>query len=172
MLGSSLIDQHTAPTAAPTALKISHSWATSKVKVILIRMHMGRKHWVHDMSPDEFYKIHPEFQLYLFARFKENLKSLRAAVKRENKIIRGSKHDYLHDELHCPRKERTSRGVHFWDTYPANLLLQHDLKDVKEGKKAEQLPSKLRMTRKEYQDFSVKIFCGHVHQEKRNQREE
>ena len=46
------------------------------------------------------------------------------------------------------------------------------MKDVKEGKKAEQLPSKLRMIRKEYQEFSVKTFCRHVHQEKRNQREE
>ena len=33
------------------------------------------------------------------------------------------------------------------------------------------LPSELRMTRKEYQDFSVKTFCAHVHQEKRKMRE-
>ena len=34
-----------------------------------------------------------------------------------------------------------------------------------------QLPSVLRMSREEYQAFSLNTFCAHVHQEKRNQRE-
>ena len=86
--------------------------------------------------------------------------------------MQGNENDYLHDQLHCTRKEKTSRGEPFWDDHPTNLLLHQDLKDVKEGKKNKQLPLELRILQKEYKDFSVKKVCSHVHQEKRNQREE
>ena len=93
-------------------------------------------------------------------------------VKREKEIVRGNENNYLHNERHCPGKDKTSRGVHFWDSHPINLLLQQDMKDAKEGKNAEQLLSKLRMTRKEDKYLSVKTSCGLMHQEKRNQRED
>ena len=132
---------------------------------------MDNKYPVHNMSADELYKIHPEFQLHPFERFKENLKNLRAAVKREGDIVEGHHNDFVHEQLHCPRKEKTSRGEYFWDTHAATLLLQQDLQDIKEGRKEKLPPSELRASRKEYQDFTARKFCARVHQEKRNQRE-
>ena len=147
------------------------NWASSKAKLLLINMHKDNKYPIHNMSSDEVYKLHPEFQLYPFDRFTENLKNLRAAVKREAQIIEGNHKDFAHDQLHFPRKEKTSRGEYFWDTHAANQLLQQDLKDIKDGRKEKLAPSKLRATRKAYRDFTVSKFCAHVHQEKRNQRE-
>ena len=146
-------------------------WATSKAKSLLIMMHKDNKYPVHNMPAEEVYKIHPEFQLHPFERFKENLKNLRAAVKKDKDIVELNHKDFAHEQFHCPRKEKTSRGEHFWDTHAANILLQQDLKDIKEGRKEDLAPSELRASRKEYQDFTVRKFCKHVHQEKRSQRE-
>ena len=146
-------------------------WSTSKAKLLLIEMHRDNKYPIHNLSAEEVYKLHPEFQLHPFERFKENLKSLRAAVTKEKEILEQNHKDFAHEQFHFPRKKKTSRGEHFWDTHAANILLQQDLKDIKEGRKEELAPSKLRASRKEYQDFTGRKFCSHVHQEKRNQRE-
>ena len=173
-----IIDQHMGGSKSNSNVKKKKSkndklvsWQFSKAKAILIELHLDDKSPVHSKSPEEVYALRAEFKLYPFDRFKGNLKSLREAVRKEKAIIAVNERDYLYDQTYFPRKEKTSRGVHFWDTHPANALLQKDLKDIKEGKKEVQLPSKLRMSRKEYQAFSVKTFCAHVHQEKRNQRE-
>ena len=146
-------------------------WQCSKAKAILVELHLDDNSPVHNKSAEELYALHKEFQLYPFRRFAENLKSLRAAIKKEKAITASDERDFSHDQIYCPRKEKTSRGVHFWDTHPANLLLQSDLRDMNGGTGRILLPSELRMTRKEYQYFSVKTFCGHVHQEKRKMRE-
>ena len=154
------------PIAAPKQIinctnKRPENWATSKARAILIKMHMDKIYPVHNISADEVYKIHPEFQLYPFAHSEEDLKNIHAAVEREEEIVRGNENDYLHDELHCPRKEKTPRGEPFWDDHPTNLLLHQDLKDDKEGKKNKQLPSELKMPRKQYKDFSTKKCFSH-----------
>ena len=153
-----------------TAKKLAR-WQCSKAKAILVELHLDGNSPVHNKSAEALYALHKEFQLYPFHRFAENLKSLRAAIKKEKAIIASDERDFLQDQIYCPRKKKTSRGVHFWDTHAANLLLQSDLSDMIGGKRMILLPSELRMTRKEYQDFSVKTFCAHVHQEKRKMQE-
>ena len=153
-----------------TAKKLAR-WQCSKAKAILVELHLDDNSPVHNKSAEALYALHKEFQLYPFHRFAENLKSLRAAIKKEKAIIASDERDFLQDQIYCPRKKKTSRGVHFWDTHAANLLLQSDLSDMIGGKRMILLPSELRRTRKEYQDFSVKTFCAHVHQEKRKMRE-
>jgi hypothetical protein len=71
-------------------------------------------------------------------------------VKRENELIAADEHDYLCDQHLFPRPSKTSREVYFWDTYPANSLLQQDLKETREGSKMLRLPPELRMARTEY----------------------
>ena len=146
-------------------------WISSKAKAALLKLHLDDNNPVHSKTAEQVYALHPEFQLYPFARFKENLKSLRAAVKREKEIVAGDERDYRHDITLFPRKERTSRNVHFWDTHPAKLLLESDLTDMSEGKKEVLLPSELRMTRSEYQDFSIATFGDHFKRTKRTMRE-
>jgi len=147
------------------------SWVSSKAKAALRRLHLDDDNPVHSKSAEEVYALHPEFQLYPFPRFKENLKSLRAAVKKEKEIIADDERNFEHDMALFPRKERTSRNEHFWDTHPAKLLLESDLTDMSEGKKEILLPSELRMTRSEYQDFSIATFGNHVKRTKRSMRE-
>ena len=147
------------------------SWKSSTAKAALIRLHLDDNNPIHRKSAKEVYALSPEFQLYPFARFKENLKSLRAAVKKEKEIIAEDERNYKHDIALFPRKERTSRNVPFWDTHPAKLLLESDLMDMSEGKKETLLPSELRMTRSEYQEFSISTFGDHVKQIKRGMRE-
>ena len=78
-------------------------------------------------------------------------------------MIAADERDYLRDQKLFPRPSKTSRGVSFWDIHPANPLLQQDLKEMRERRKRFRLPSELRMTRTEYQDFLVKICYAHVH---------
>jgi hypothetical protein len=57
----------------------------------------------------------------------------------------------------------------YWDNHPAKEALEDDISNRIAGT---MLPSKLRMTRRGYQDFSSKIFCVRVHAESRKQREQ
>ena len=79
-----------------------------------------------------------------------------------------NKREFLQDQQNYLRAVTTLQGYPFWDTHLANESLQ---KDVKNGLADQIKPSALRKLRKEYQAFPTRVFCGHVHQEKRSQRE-
>ena len=81
-------------------------------------------------------------------------------------IVAVDEREFAEEQRTCPRKPRTSRGDHFWDTHPTNQLLHED---VKSGKAGQMLPHVLHETKQEYQDFSAKVFGKHVHQEKGGQ---
>ena len=144
------------------------NWETSKSKAILTEMYLDDNHPVHIMSLDDIMKIYSEFQLFPKHRFKENLKNLRKAVKKRKEVIQENERDFHKEQLAFKRKPLTIRGYPFFDTHAASAFLREDVKN----KKADALkPIKLRETREEYQAFPVKVFCSHVHQEKRKQRE-
>ena len=138
-------------------------------KSVFAGMHlMDDKSPFHSMQPEEIYKSYAGFQNYPLKNFKTKLKSLKKAVRERKIIFKEDERIFQHEKLLFPRKERNIRGQFFWDTRIANLSLHED---VKNGIADQLKPSKLRETRVEYQDFSPEVFCGHVHQEKRAQRE-
>ena len=55
-----------------------------------------------------------------------------------------------------------------WGYHPANGLLKND---VKSGRVDEMNPMQLWESNAEYKKFPHKVFLGHIHQEKRAQRE-
>lgn len=143
-------------------------WKNSKAKAYLQVHLMDDKSPFHSMQPEEIYKSYAGFQNYPLKNFKTNLKSLKKAVRERKIILKEDERIFQHEKLLFPRKERNIRGQFFWDTHIANLSLHED---VKNGIADQLKPSKLRETRVAYQDFSPEVFCGHVHQEKRAQRE-
>jgi hypothetical protein len=66
-----------------------------------------------------------------------------------------------------PAKERTVRGEPFWHRHAAKNLLADD---VESGLAYELKPELLRLTRAEYQEFTLHTFRKHIHQEKEKQR--
>lgn len=143
-------------------------WKTSLPKAYLLRSLMDDKSPFHSMSADAIYNSWHGFRDYPISNFKTNLKNLREAVIQRQKIIKEDERIFQLEKNLFPRKERTTTGCLYWDTHPANALLHED---VKCGLASSLKPIKLRATKNEYQDFSVGLFCGHVQQEKRAQRE-
>ena len=82
-------------------------------------------------------------------------------VEEDNRLIKA-------EILKFPRKEKTCRGRHWWDTHEAAAKLKEDIKD---GKHISSKPKELWLSREEYQDFELSVFRGHVYQEKRRQKE-
>ena len=89
-----IIDQHMGGSKSNINVKKKESkndklvsWKFSKAQAILIKLHLDDKSPVHSKLPEEVYVLHPEFKLYPFVCFRENLKSLREAVMKEKAII-------------------------------------------------------------------------------------
>lgn len=143
-------------------------WGNSKAKALLIKCLMDDKSPIHAMAPAEIYNMTPDFKLYPFENFSSNLMNLQQAVKERKKIIKQEEEEYNKQQLAFPRGKKTSRGEPYWDTHPANLLLQED---VRSGVVDELDPAQLYASRAEYQAFKLKTFRQHIYQEKRSQRD-
>ena len=73
---------------------------------------------------------------------------------------------YREDMMSLPRRTKTSRNVPFWNNHPASDLLE---KDEKSGIAKSMKPAKLWESRKEYQDFPLRVFRKHLYQERMKQ---
>jgi hypothetical protein len=71
--------------------------------------------------------------------------------------------DFQHDMMLVSIKNLPSNGKAVWHTHRARELLKMDVGD---GLASSMKPAILRLTRTEYQDFSVEKFCKEVHHEK------
>jgi len=161
------LEKHDADPTAYSKDKVA-DWKVSKCKAYLFIQLMDDKSSFHSMEPEEIYNSYDGFKDYAFTNFKNNINNLKEVVRVRKEVIKEDERIYQLEQQRFPRKERTTTGKFFWDTHPSNLLLQED---VKKGKTNLMKPKKLRQTRNEYQDFDVGVFCGHVQQEKRAQRE-
>ena len=129
---------------------------------------MDDKSAIHKMTHADNYNQFPDFKLYPFLTFSTNLKTLQKAVEKRKKLVKQEEEEFHKQQLAFPRNEMTSRGELYWDTHPANFLLQED---VKNGVDETLTPQELRKTRKEYQEFTPATFRKHIYQEKRTQRD-
>ena len=91
--------------AKETTKKLAR-WQCSKAKAILVELHLDDNSPVHNKSAEELYALHKEFQLYPFHRFAENLKSLRATIKKERAIIASDERGFFTGSNLLPTKEK------------------------------------------------------------------
>jgi len=119
------------------------------------------------MSPRILWQSHPSFRCYDFEAFQEYNKKMISLVKRHKKKVMQDDADFQHDMMLVSSKNMPSNGKVVWHTHRARELLK---KDVRDGLASSTKPAILRLTRTEYQDFSVEKFCKEVHHEKQRQR--
>ena len=166
-------------------------WKTSLAKAFVLKLLTDPSRPLKGMSAKEVYDSHSIFQQYPFVRFKDNMKSLAKQVKIDEEWAKVEVEDVERDMELVKRNKLTVRGYPFWNTHRANKLLCEDVKSGKSlllngnhdqhnntnfhiaflGKANEMKPKDLWKTRNEYKEFPLDVFRGHVHQEKRAQRE-
>ncbi|EJK64850.1 hypothetical protein THAOC_14373 [Thalassiosira oceanica] len=134
-------------------------WGDSFVKAYLKKSLLDDKSKIHSMTPAEVYLSHPSFACYPKNRFIANLANLKEALRIERERVAQEEKEFLREQSLYPRGKVTSRGKPFWDTHPGNALLKFD---IAEGKLENMKPAGLRLTRAEYQDFSVRDFCKYI----------
>ena len=143
-------------------------WKNSFAKAFLVKCLDDPKSKFNSMTPEQIYDSHKSFHSFPRDRFIINVNNLKASRARVKKIIAEDEREFSIEQSLFPRRGLTSRGKPFWDTHKANESLKMD---VEAGKLEEMKPRELRLTRQEYQEFSVQDFCKYCHQEKRAQRE-
>lgn len=131
-------------------------WEKSEPRAILIEdlvqgvLPLDDEEMTHETAWNILYKDMKEFSEVCFAQFKARLRDHRKQVKQG--LLR-SKHEeecMERDRRLFPRKESNGDGKPNFDLHPAKLLLRAD---VKNKKHKQMKPSKLRMSRPEYQAF-------------------
>lgn len=148
--------------------KSSPSWRGSKEKMMLYGIIYDDGSILYSTSPEELYKSHPGFKQWEFDRFEANLKRLAKVVEKDKKNLAFEEEAFKHEQNHFPQNDLGNRGYPLWGYHSANRLIKED---VKSGLAYRIKPSELRLMRDEYQKFPGVVFLGHVHQEKRSQRE-
>lgn len=92
------------------------------------------------------------------ANFPENKKQMTAKKKKSMADYESMRH-HLHIN---PQKKHNAKGELIFSAHPAQKLLRQDIKNsVHEGK----TPHALRLTRPEYQQFSIQVFRQRIYQE-------
>lgn len=152
---------------APDAKK-TKGWSGSQAKQMAMKLLMDKKCSIHKMTDKAIYESDSCFLEFSFGYFKNKLSDLRKSVERTRAIIEEQEQDFWKERIAHPRPGMTCRGYPFWDDHPARALLQED---VKSGLTDTLKPAELRDLREEYGAFPLKVFRGHIYQEKRDQRE-
>ena len=143
---------------------------SSKAYALLFLLYMNpdsrKARVISDMSAEQIWRSHPEFQQYELEKFKTYNKNMKALTSKRKKSINDEEASYHRDMLKLPRNATTSRGLPFWNNHPASELLKND---EASGVAAGMTPKQLRMSRKEYQDFPLPVFRKHIYQERSKQ---
>ena len=148
-------------------------WFTSVSKVskahsllFLLYMDTTKSHTINNMTAEEIWKSHHQFQQYELEKFKTYNKNMIALTSKRRKCIDEEEAMYRRDMLALPKCAMTSRNLPFWNNHPASELLE---KDEKRGIAKTMKPKQLWETREAYQDFPLSIFCKHIYQERTKQ---
>ena len=144
------------------------SWRGSNEQLLLRKILRDKKSSLHKQTSKEIYKLHAGFQQWEFKAFKNNYRSQQKAVQAEIELLEFEDDAFLKEQISFPQNELGNRGYPLWGYHPANGLLKND---VKSGRVDEMNPMQLWESNAEYKKFPHKVFLGHIHQEKRAQRE-
>ena len=144
------------------------NWKDSKSKAILMKALMDKKSHIHNKTDEEIYNSSKHFQEFPFEYFKHNLNNLRGTAEQLNRWILEEEAAFKQEELAYPRNPLTIRNYPHWQYEPECEMMKED---VRSGLAYRLSPLELRVTREEYQQYPQIVFCGHIHAEKRAQRE-
>ena len=119
------------------------------------------------LSIDELWNSNQNFNCYPKADFQKYFKEMKAMTEKARAAIEVDEKLFEEDMKNFPPSKTTKNGEKFWYNHAARSFLSEDLQnewayDMK--------PAALRLTRKEYQEFTPLTFRKHVHQEKERQR--
>lgn len=140
-------------------------WRQSKAKKLLIKGILDGL-YPSSMKPQQVYLLRTEFQDYPYERFRDNLKNLRAALKRDTERADSDHAALMSDlELHPPDKAVHNKDYPRWVGSAAETLLKFD---VTQGNHIGKTPEELYFMHEEYEEFPLKVFRDHIEQEVRS----
>lgn len=143
-------------------------WGEDKAKGLLLALLLDKKSAIHTQTSDAIYTSHKSFQQFERKYFLDNLKNLRVIAAAKAKHIEATESAFHLEQLAHPPNQLTARGYPRWPGHPAQSMLKED---VESGLANTLKPAQLRAKRSEYKGFPSDVFRGHIHQEKRAQRE-
>jgi hypothetical protein len=116
-----------------------------------------------DMKPKQVFAMHKELYEPYAKNFTANYRSLQKSIQNLWDRRDEDHEAVFHDLEVYPRSKDDLRGYPRWDGSAAQWLLKQD---VSAGKHKEMKPKVLQQTREEYKPYPLKVFSGHVNQEK------
>jgi hypothetical protein len=137
-------------------------WETSKSKALLRRGIIDRT-IPSDMTPAAVFAMNPEEHgKWPRKNWTNNLGNLRKAIERDRERMALDARDFGHDMAIVKKMhEKNPVPVPWHKTHCPKLLK----KDMDDGLHLELEPKQLYMKRKEYQAFTLTVFCNHIYQE-------
>lgn len=113
------------------------------------------------------YLYRPEFAEYEYRLFRTNQLQLRKNLKDKDDRAAAESAALAHDRRIHPKPTHNHRGEPRWEGSEAEQLLQFD---VDEGKHESMKPQELYHSRKEYQNYTLDVFRGHIYQEEKRRK--
>lgn len=142
-------------------------WAQSDAKVMLTQAILEGT-VTENSNLVELHASCNEYMEYEVARFKANCKNLIVALNSKEGRARFDSNAVAHDRALFPRAALTLRGIPFWDTSRAKVLLVADI-DAKFDKG--KTPKELWNERDEYKEFPLEVFRKHIDQERSKRKQ-
>jgi hypothetical protein len=158
-------EQHSEAEIEPWKTRSSRSKGWNLLYGILMDPVTSRE--LTTLTLDELWNSNQHFKCYAKADFRKYLKDMKTLTEHTKAAVHADEELFQEDMKNFPPQETTQRGEKFWYNHPASSLLAEDLKN---GWAYDMKPAQLRLSRKEYQDFTPRTFLKHVHQEKEKQR--
>jgi hypothetical protein len=121
-----------------------------------------------EMTSKEVYLQRPEFSEFCeYKDFPRHLRELRKQISRKNERASIAAAAVSHDRRIYPKEVASITGKVRWEGSEAERLLRLDMD---EGKHEAMAPRLLYAERREYREFPLHVFRGHIHQEKRTRK--
>ncbi|KAL7537423.1 hypothetical protein ACHAXR_007812 [Thalassiosira sp. AJA248-18] len=167
---------HLLKKTGPFEGKQNEPWYTSAKNVstaysLLFALYMDPKHSrkIRGMSAEQIWESHPQFQLYELEKFKGYNERIQTLTTKRKSMIAEEEASFERDMLRVPKRGTTSKGVPFWHTHAAAVLLEQHITEEMAGTKSKARPHQLWRSRAEYQEFPLPIFRKHMYQERMKQ---
>ena len=143
----------------------------SKAYSLLFQLYMApsKSHAaVANISDEELWKSHPQFQLYDLDKFKKYNKRMKILTKKRRDLVREEEAGYRRDLPKFPANA-FSRDIPLWNTHTASEMLKQHVTEEMAGTVEKARPYELWKSQKEYQEFPLSTFRKHIYQERSKQ---
>ena len=137
----------------------------SKGYSLLFMLYMNSKTslTINEMTEEEIWESHPEFQVYELEKFKTYNQNMKKLTDKRRMQVQEEEDAYHKDMLTLPHATTTRKGYPFWNKHRASELLEED---EMSGVARRMKPKQLWASRIEYQDFPLSVFRKHIYQER------